>query len=153
MKAKLYSMLLGSFLFFVSANSQQVPEIEPLFIRVYNGQGIKISKGKLLAINEEGLVLQRGKKTDTVATEDIARIKTKRALGRAMGIGAVLGATSGAIVGANAGSSLDNIFTDFGASESTNLDTAGYVLFRVVRCRYWYRGRSIVRRIQQVGHL
>ncbi len=125
-------MLLGSFFFFVSANSQEFQEIKPLFIRVYNGQGIKIYKGKLLSVNEEGLVLQRGKKTDTVATEAIARIKTKRGLGRAMGIGAVLGGTGGAIAGADSGSSLDNLFTDFGASESTNFDTAGLFSFGLI---------------------
>ena len=132
MKTKLYCTFLGSFMFFVSASSQQDPEIKPLFIRVYNGQGVKISKGRLLSINEEGLVLQRGRNTDTIATADIARIKTKRALGRAMGIGAILGGTAGAIAGANSGSSLDNLFTDFGASESTNFDTAGLFSFGLI---------------------
>ncbi|MGB5646404.1 hypothetical protein [Muriicola sp.] len=99
MKTKLYTVLLGSFLFFVSANSQQVSVIEPLFVRVYNGQGVKISKGKLLAINEEGLVLQRGKKTDTIATADIACIKTKRALGHAIAIGALFGSAAGVATG------------------------------------------------------
>ena len=101
MKTKLVGMLLGSLLFFVTATGQQVPEIEPLFLRVYNEEGVKISKGKLLAINEKGLVLQRGKKTDTILTTDIASIKTKRSSGHAVGIGAAFGMVAGVATGAS----------------------------------------------------
>lgn len=101
MKTRLIGMLLGSLLFFVSAYGQQVPEIEPLFIRVYNEEGVKIFKGKLLSINEEGLVLQRGKKKYTIATKDIASIKTKRSPGHAVGIGATFGLVAGVATGAS----------------------------------------------------
>jgi hypothetical protein len=129
MKTKVLGMLMGSFLFFVSVAAQATPEKGSLFIRVYNEQGVKISKGRLLSITKDGLVLKRGKKTVEVATSTIAFIKTKRALGRAMGIGGVMGGTAGAILGANTGSDLDGLFSDFGASESTNLDTSGMLAF------------------------
>ncbi len=129
MKATLNCILIGSLLFFVSAAAQQQPEYKNLFIRIYNAEGAKTSKGKLVNISEEGIVLKRGQKTVSIALAEIAKIKTKRALGHNMGIGAMLGATAGAIIGASTGSSIDNFFDDVGSPEKTNFDTAGMATF------------------------
>ena len=129
MKTKLNCILIGSLLFFVSAAAQQQPEFKNIFIRIYNIEGAKTSKGKLVNISEEGIVLKRGKKTVSIALAEIAKIKTKRALGHNMGIGAMLGATIGAVIGVSNGSSIDNFFDDVGSPEKTNFDTAGMATF------------------------
>jgi peptidase E len=119
-------------LFFLSAAGQQQVEFKSIFLRIYNLEGAKISKGKLVNINEEGIVLQRGKKTFYIAASEIGKIKTKRALGHNMGIGAVVGTSIGAVIGASTGAYWDNFFDEIGAPEKTNFDAAGLLSFGLI---------------------
>ena len=78
-------------------------EFKNIILGIYNVEGAKISKGKLVNINNDGIVLIRGGKTVTIATSEIGKIKMKRALGHNKGDSArflTLGWLGGVIYGA-----------------------------------------------------
>ena len=70
-----------------------------LFVRVYDLQGNKIGKGKILSISETSLQLNRKGESVEIPVSSIGSIKTKRSAGNNVLIGAVIGATSMAILG------------------------------------------------------
>lgn len=103
MKTRFYYLLICSMLFFVSAAGQQQVEFKSIMLRIYDVEGAKISKGKLVNINKDGIVLKRGKKTSAIAISEIGKIKMKRALGHNKGDSArflTFGLLGGAIYGA-----------------------------------------------------
>jgi len=71
-----------------------------VFVRVYDLQGKKISKGKILSISETSLQLNRKGESMNIPVESIGSIKTKRSAGNNVLFGAATGATTMAILGA-----------------------------------------------------
>ena len=71
-----------------------------IFVRVYDLQGKKIGKGKILSISETSLQLNRKRESITIPVISIGLIKTKRSAGNNLLIGATTGAALMAIIGA-----------------------------------------------------
>lgn len=104
MKQKIYLFL--PFLFFISLSlsAQDRLEANNIFIRVYDTKGLKLSKGKLLTIDENSIIVKRNKKSISIDVSEIGTIKTKRALGHNVGMGALAGTAIGLIYGFAQGS-------------------------------------------------
>tara|TARA_R110001592_G_scaffold68729_9_gene210782 strand:+ start:129 stop:593 length:465 start_codon:yes stop_codon:yes gene_type:complete len=75
----------------VHITAQKLPKKSKIFVRVYNNEGEKIAKGKILNITDDALILKKGSSSITVATADIMYIKTKRTNGHNMLIGGLAG--------------------------------------------------------------
>ncbi|WP_297798121.1 hypothetical protein [uncultured Eudoraea sp.] len=73
------------------------------FVRVYNLNGEKISKGRITEITDSSLVVRRGEKTISIELRKIGLIKTKRSEGNNVLIGAAIGTGTGAILGLASG--------------------------------------------------
>ena len=71
-----------------------------IFVRVYDLDGKKIGKGKILSISETSLQLYRKGESVKVKVNGIGSIKTKHSAGNNVLVGAVTGATTMAILGA-----------------------------------------------------
>jgi hypothetical protein len=71
-----------------------------VFVRIYDLQGKKISKGKLLSISETSLQLNRKRESVKIPANNIYSIITKRTAGNNVLVGAAIGATTMAIYGA-----------------------------------------------------
>lgn len=84
--------------FTVTAQSATYEDTK-LFVRVFDFQGKKISKGKILSITNEELQLNRNGKIETISLESIGSLMTKRSLGHNTLIGLVSGLGLGAIFG------------------------------------------------------
>jgi hypothetical protein len=82
--------------FNVTANSQIKSNS---FIRVFDLNGKKIAKGKIVSTDASSLTLRQRNSEKVVGYEDIGSIKLKRSTGRDVIIGAGLGATAGLIFG------------------------------------------------------
>ncbi len=65
----------------INIYAQREPEKINKFIRVYDLAGIKINKGKLLAVTDTSLQLKGGKGLVTIYVRSIGTIKTKRSFG------------------------------------------------------------------------
>jgi len=74
-----------------------------IFVRVYDLEGRKIAKGKILSISETSLHLYRKGESVKVMVNGIGSIKTKHSAGNNVLVGAVTGATIMAILGAAVG--------------------------------------------------
>lgn len=85
--------LLFTIALFLCANitAQELPKKSKIFVRVYNNQGEKIAKGKILNITDEALILKKGSSSITVNITDIMYIKTKRTNGHNVLIGGLAG--------------------------------------------------------------
>lgn len=75
------------------------------FVRVYDLNGKKISKGRISRITDSSLVVSRGEKTINIELRNIGFIKTKRSAGNNILWGAGIGASTGLIAGAIEGES------------------------------------------------
>ena len=71
-----------------------------MFVRVYDLEGKKIGKGKILSISETSLQLYRKGESVIVKVNGIGSIKTKHSAGNNVLVGAATGATTMAILGA-----------------------------------------------------
>ena len=71
-----------------------------IFVRVYDLDGKKIGKGKILSILETSLQLYRKGESVKVMVNGIGSIKTKHSAGINVLVGAAIGATTMAILGA-----------------------------------------------------
>jgi len=76
----------------VNITAQDLPKKSKIFVRVYNNQGDKIAKGKILEITEDALTLKKWSKSITIPLKEISYIKTKRTKGHNLLIGGVTGA-------------------------------------------------------------
>ncbi len=95
-----YVILSLTLMFCLNIGAQNSIKAKRGFVRVYNVQGKKIGKGKILNISETSLQLTRhGEKTSFMVTE-IGRIKTKRSGGNNILVGALSGAVAMAIISA-----------------------------------------------------
>ena len=86
----------------VNISAQVGPEKANVFVRVYDLQGKKISKGNILSISDTLLQLKGKREPMKIAARSIGLIKTKHSGGNNVLIGAVSGATFLAILGAAA---------------------------------------------------
>jgi RNase P/RNase MRP subunit p29 len=75
----------------VNITAQELPKKSKIFVRVYNNQGKKIAKGKILKITDSTLVLKKGSKSITVPSSEISYIKTKKTKGHSVLMGALPG--------------------------------------------------------------
>jgi len=71
-----------------------------VFVRVYDLQGKKMDKGRILSISETSLHLNRKGESVEILVINIGSIKTKRSEGHNVLIGAATGATTFAVFGA-----------------------------------------------------
>ena len=76
----------------VNITAQELPKKSKIFVRVYNNEGQKIAKGKILKITDSTLVLKKGSRSITVPSSEISNIKTKRTKGHSVLMGALPGA-------------------------------------------------------------
>lgn len=90
MKNLLFAITL---LLCLNITAQELPKKSKFFVRVYNNEGKKIAKGKILKITDSTLVLKKGRSSIKVASNEISYLKTKRSnyhnalLGAAGGLG------------------------------------------------------------------
>jgi hypothetical protein len=75
-----------------------------IFIRVYDSQGKKIDKGKIIDITETLLEINGKRGYTSFPVESIGIIKTKRAVGNNMIVGTTIGAFTGIVIGYASGS-------------------------------------------------
>lgn len=73
------------------------------FIRVYDLNGTKISKGRIAMLTDTSLVVSRGEKQVNIELSKIGFIKTKRSEGNNILWGTAIGAGTGAILGLASG--------------------------------------------------
>jgi hypothetical protein len=88
-------------LLFLISVSWKLAAQEAIFIRVYDVDGRKIGKGKVLAVTDTSLQLKvRGTDTVDLSVANIGRIQTRRSAGHNVLIGSLIGAGLFSIVGA-----------------------------------------------------
>ena len=99
MKTILYTLLC----FFILSSSNieaQTNNKKKTFLRVFNLDGKKITKGYFTYANDSILMLKKVDDSYTIRLEDIGHIKTKRSKGNNVLTGAVAGASVFAVLGA-----------------------------------------------------
>ena len=99
MKTILYVFLCLFIIQSMNLNAQNNNK-DKAFLRVYNLDGKKISKGKYVLANDSLIMLKNVDDTVKVKREEIGYIKTKRSAGNNVLIGAASGATVFGILGA-----------------------------------------------------
>ena len=87
-----YLLLSITFLLCLNIKAQELPKRSKVFVRVYNNEGRKIAKGKILNITDDAIILKKGSSPITIPIKDIMYIKTKRTYGHNMLIGGLVGA-------------------------------------------------------------
>ncbi len=80
------------------------------FLRVYNLEGKKISKGFVVMVNDSVIELKNSNK-NKINIKNIGFIKTKRSAGNNVLIGALSGTTVGAVAGASSANPNDWVFS------------------------------------------
>lgn len=114
--------------------SLQLSAQKKFFIRVYDQNDKKISKGQIWEINDSVLILTHKNKWDEIPVSKINFIKTRRGPGNSMAIGAIIGAVPGiltgfAVVDMAAGVSVIGTLATLGMFGGPSLPTAGdYIL-------------------------
>ncbi|WP_019668864.1 hypothetical protein [Eudoraea adriatica] len=96
------------------------------FVRVYDLNGKKTSKGRIIEITDSSLVVSRGEKPVSIELGKIGFIKTKRSAGNNILWGAGIGVSTGLIAGAIEGESEGYFGTTIPAEE--NIITAAIVM-------------------------
>ena len=86
-------------IFSIRAYAQKEAKTHNVFLRVYNLEGKKISKGSIVFMNDSLLGLKNSSDKVKISMKDIGFIKTKRSAGNNVLIGAASGATLGVIMG------------------------------------------------------
>jgi len=109
----------------ICISAQDKLEDKKLYLRIYDMQGIKISKGKLVSIQENTIILKRRKKSYSIDVTEIGMIKSKRALGHNIGIGALAGASVGITYGFLQGGDGGAIGTSSGGDNAVVFGTLG----------------------------
>jgi hypothetical protein len=101
-----------------------------LFIRVYNLEGDKMNKGKVLSVNDTILQLEGKNGPIDIDIRTIGLIKTKRSVGNNLLLGSLIGLTVGAIIGvATSDPNPDEVFLGYSASEGgTGFGIIGAIL-------------------------
>jgi hypothetical protein len=101
-KTQIISIILLSIVLILSLNihAQKNTNKKQVFLRVYNLEGKKISKGRVVFINDSILALKAINQNLEIKVEHIGFIKTKKSGGHNVLIGALTGAALGALSGA-----------------------------------------------------
>lgn len=86
-----YLLLAIALLLCLNITAQELPKKSKVFVRVYNNEGQKIAKGKMLNITDNALVLKKGSKSITIPLNKIMYIKTKRTNNHNVLIGGLAG--------------------------------------------------------------
>lgn len=117
LKKNTMRILLLSFALILSCNVFSQNTSKTPFLRVFDLDGKKIAKGKLVQVTDSTLLLKKKKETIHISFQNIGFIKTKRSLGHKVGMGTVIGASTMATLFAisNSGSS-SNFVSSSGAS-------------------------------------
>lgn len=107
------------------AFAQEGIESAKIFVRVYNLNGYKIGKGKILSFSDEAIEVSKGKAVMNILLSDIGSIKTKHSGGHNVLIGAAVGAATGIILSlaATDDSDVDDVIV-----ESTFATAGGLIL-------------------------
>lgn len=92
-------ILLITLILSINVSAQNDLQETNVFVRVYDLEGKKISKGKILSISETSLQLKRRRESVNIPLDSIALIKTKRSAGHNILFGAVIGTTVMALIG------------------------------------------------------
>lgn len=85
--------------FLLMANGFSQNSNKNTFIRVFNLEGKKIGKGYVYSINDDILILTKGKKRLEIEANEVGKIKTKRSGGHNVLMGSTFGASLGIILG------------------------------------------------------
>ena len=70
------------------------------FVRVYDLKGKKISSGHVLAVTDDGIVLDKNRVPDSIVVAAIGTIETRRSIGHGTALGALAGAATGTLLAA-----------------------------------------------------
>ncbi|MGO4816946.1 hypothetical protein [Flavobacterium sp. W22_SRS_FP1] len=137
-----------AFLLSITINAQEGTKISNVFVRVYDLQNKKISKGQILLISDTSIQLKAKKGPIKIECKSIGLIKTKHSAGNNILKGALIGgsffaligvatadpdafilgytagegAAAGAIVGGTAGAAIGAVTTLFKNSESYTIN-------------------------------
>lgn len=96
--------------------AQSEGEILNIFVRVYDLEGRKIGKGKILSVTDSTLNLKRKNKTYNFSMSKIGYIRTKRSAGNNVLIGAAATGTALATLGGASGGT-EGGFISFSAED------------------------------------
>jgi len=99
------ALLLG-----ITVYAQEGSEKKNVFVRVFDLQGKKIGKGKILFISDTSLQL-KGKRASPIPVNNIGQIKTKHSGGLNLVIGGATGAALFAVLGTLAAEADDSVIT------------------------------------------
>lgn len=93
---KLIAILFLSLCHYAFAQQQQ--DSATIFIRVFDLEGKRISKGRIAILSDSLLYLKKERGIITIPISEIGKIKTKRSAGHNIFIGAVSGAILGGVI-------------------------------------------------------
>ena len=68
-----------------------------IFVRVYDLEGKKMNKGRVLSVTNPSLHLKKGRRAVIIPVQNIGYIKTKRSEGHNVLVGSLIGLTTGTI--------------------------------------------------------
>lgn len=86
-----YILLTATLFLCVQLFAQALPKNSKTFVRVYNNEGQKIAKGRIIEVSENALILKKGSKSVTIPSNEIAYLKTKRTNGHNILVGGLAG--------------------------------------------------------------
>ena len=107
--------------------AQNVESINNPFVRVYDSNGQKITKGRLVYVSDTLLSIDKNDKIIKLNVNDIYKIKTKRSVGNNILVGSIIGGTTLTLIGAlSAEEETKEVPSIFGGTYETTVgETAG----------------------------
>lgn len=98
---KQIKVLLLSLVMILSLNlyAQKRTTPKKVFLRVYNLEGKKMSKGNIVFINDSIIGLNKSGNQEKISYKDISSVKTKRSAGHNVLVGSLVGSALFAIIG------------------------------------------------------
>ena len=93
-------LTICALIFSLNANSQTSNNEKSKYVRVYNLEGQKINKGRVVYTNDSILGLKKGTKFIEVNIKNIGEIKTKGSVGKSVLTASLIGGKAGALIGA-----------------------------------------------------
>lgn len=109
-----YLIFIFAFLLCFSIYAQEKKLKSKTFLRIYNLNGKKITKGKILSSSSNTLTLSRNKKIINISVDSIGSIKTKKSVGNNILIGASIGATTVILLSSRTDESFTEGYTGIG---------------------------------------
>ncbi|WP_276388307.1 hypothetical protein [Eudoraea chungangensis] len=96
-------IFLLAFIFCSHLYAQEERNKGASFVRVYDLNGTKLSKGRILQLTDSSMVIVTKDNSLTIKVSKIGSIKTKRSAGHNILVGATIGVGTGAILGLASG--------------------------------------------------